>query len=191
LPATFLSDLVAAVQAHPDAGALVPRVFSGDVQISPAVPMRAGFVPLTHSPGPAVGPVTAINSGCAIATAVLRGLLPFPRVFWLDFLDHWIFRCLVGERRVIVITAARMEHSLSVHHRGGMSADRYRNLLIAESAFFRSAPERGTRSMYAARLLGRFLKQSASSRERSLAVQTLATLPAVVRSLLSPTPLNP
>ncbi|MFZ2662464.1 MAG: hypothetical protein WA012_10280 [Rhodoferax sp.] len=146
LPQDFFLDaeraLVTAAHDRPVC-AVVPRVFDGPVLISPSWITAYGRVAAHTDVLTAVGDgvrLTAIASASIVRTESLAAVLPIPAAFSLDYLDHWLFRELQRRGGAIVISSARVEHSLSVQSMRSMGIDRYRATLEAELAFLRSGP---------------------------------------------------
>src|SRR5690606_32244422 len=66
--------------------------------------------------------------------------LPIPEIFSLDYLDHWIFREIQRNNEKILVSSAKIEHSLSVRSMKSISVGRYSAVLAAELAFLRGQP---------------------------------------------------
>jgi hypothetical protein len=146
LPEGFLEDTGNALDdAAPGTAvcAVVPRVFDNDVQISPSRITAYGRV-LVPCGEPAAahgtGTVTAIASASMVRAESLAAVLPIPATFSLDYLDHWLFRELQRQAAHIVVSSARVEHSLSVQPMQSMGVPRYRSILAAELAYLRGEP---------------------------------------------------
>ncbi len=121
--------------------AVVPSVFDGANQISPARIKTYGRGYAKQQAWAAVRKnttVTAIASASLVRADSLIALLPIPSVFVLDYLDHWLFRELQRRGESIVVSAARVEHSLSVQSMQTIGVDRYRAILAAELVYLRS-----------------------------------------------------
>ena len=146
LPADFLThagNALASGLLRTSIGAVVPRVFDDNMQISPSRITSYGRV-LTTGGALAVArstdTVTAIASASLVRTKALAAVLPIPAAFSLDYLDHWLFRALQRQQAHIAVSSARVVHSLSVQSMKSMGAQRYRSILAAELAFLRCAP---------------------------------------------------
>lgn len=141
LPEPFLPQLVSIlgqISGQEEIAGVVPQVVSREHFISPhllkqgrSIRLPAGFV------GVAEGEVSAINSGMTWRTSVLKGIGGFNVLFWLDYLDHWLFREIqLSGKRIYVAGDIQVEHELSLLNRGTqLSADRLENILAAECAF--------------------------------------------------------
>ena len=118
LPCDFLGLLLEQIkelEGDSSVAALVPMVRSGDIVVSPK---RVGFFGLKPLPESCHGiqdaEVTSINSGSAIRRDFVRSIGGFNRSFWLDYLDHWLFRRIYATGRKVAIWRCTIEHSLSV-----------------------------------------------------------------------------
>jgi glycosyltransferase involved in cell wall biosynthesis len=121
-------------------GAIVPQIAAGERQLSPnyfqfgAMPRwyRAGYVGV---PGELV---FAFNSGAMMSTAALKQVGGYDPRFWLDDSDAMIFSKLHEHgKRVYVAGDIQLIHEFSMKDiQGRMSPERYRNALLAETAFW-------------------------------------------------------
>ena len=110
------------------------------------------------SDGTAIGgQPTAIASGALLRVEALRAIGPAPSVFWLDYLDHWMFRRLQQRGGALVPIDCELRHALSVASSDPPSVARYENVLRAERAFVGHPPV-SDEFAYRARLLGRALR---------------------------------
>lgn len=140
--------------------AFVPRVRDGGRLVSPArIGIGGAIRPDPHALDARAGggTPTAVSSGTVIEVEALASLLPCPAVFWLDYLDHWIFRELRRRGRAVRPIDCDLVHALSVS--GGRAPDpaRYRSLLRAERAFV-GRPDPAEEAIYRLRLVGRALR---------------------------------
>jgi hypothetical protein len=129
--------------SNASAAALVPRVQHDGRLVSPAVILPSGRVVPRHlgaAGGGGADVPTAIASGTLIRTADLQALMPIPPEFWLDFLDHWVFRELHRRGRPIAGIDCDIAHHLSVKDPASMSELRFRNVLRAERQFMADLP---------------------------------------------------
>lgn len=85
--------------------------------------------------------LTAMASACIVQTESLAAVVPIPAAFSLDYLDHWMFCEMQYQGDRIVLSPARIEHSLSVLSMRSIGIDRYRSILAAELGFLRSFPD--------------------------------------------------
>jgi GT2 family glycosyltransferase len=150
--------------------AVVPRVFGGLVSISPSWITAYGRVyayqDLQNPDVDRVG-LTAIASASIVRTESLAAVLPIPDNFFLDYLDHWLFREFQNRREAIAISSARVEHSLSVQSMKSIGIDRYRSILEAELAYLRCG-SRYSWSMHLLWQMGRSIKLILSTRRLAL-----------------------
>jgi len=123
---------------------VVPQVFDADYPISPSRITAYGRGYPRHEAWVSVRKkttLTAIASASLIRTSALASVLPIPPALVLDHLDHWLFREIQRKGEKIVVSSARVEHSLSVQSMNSIGADRYRAILAAELVYLRSSPE--------------------------------------------------
>ena len=122
-------------------GAVVPYVFDRGYQISPSRITKYGRgyakngawkTPRRNTT------LTAIASATLVRADALESILPIPLELKLDHLDHWIFRELQKRGCCIVVSAARVEHSLSVQSMKTLDVNRYRSILDAELVYLKS-----------------------------------------------------
>jgi len=176
LPADFPERIGCAVRAasarNTPPAALVPRVVHNDRLVSPARITASGAVrpaPLSQTDvdGPdGPGRPTAIASGALVRTAELSAVLPAPVEFWLDYLDHWLFRRLLERGGTIAPIDCELRHSLSVASSAPLSAARFTNVLRAERAFV-GRPGLAVEFAYRLRLAARALRWSRGAPELS------------------------
>ena len=141
LPREFLSrirEIALNCEADASIAAIVPQLFDGGRLLSPLVIRPWGPVIL---PAGYVGihelQTNAYSSGSMFKVSALRQIGAFDRHFWLDHQDAWIYRQLYRHgKRVYVAGDLQVTHELSLlHHNNGLTIDRFRNYLGAESAF--------------------------------------------------------
>jgi len=79
----------------------------------------------------------AYNSGSMLRVSILLELGGFNTLFWLDFLDAWLYTHLnLLDKRIFVAGDLQIEHELSLLDcKKRLSPARFRNFLQAESAF--------------------------------------------------------
>jgi GT2 family glycosyltransferase len=165
LPPTFLQSTLSQVEKYegsPEVVAIVPVVRSGGRAVSPK---RVGFCGLRPLPASAAGKqdaeIMAINSGAVIRCDFLRGIGGFNPAYWLDYLDHWLFRQVYATGNTVAVSECILEHQLSVQHHGSsITAMRYENILAAEAAFLTTYKPKLELPCYLLRLLYRSLKMT-------------------------------
>ena len=119
---------------NPKCAALAPRLLSKNKIISPARVLWGGWLlPVDESSGgPYSREMIALNSGTLLRIAAIREIGGFNPVFWLDYLDHWLFNRLYRAGYFIYVLDATLPHDLSLGNVRGVSTARYKNILLAE-----------------------------------------------------------
>jgi len=173
LPDNFFINLqadTARCSQHSEIAAIVPLVFSKQRQISPVIP-RFGFdrsYAITHSATPRW--LAAINSAACIRVSFVESIGGFSDEFWLDYLDHWLFRKIYDTAHSVFVSEMRVEHSLSVaDFNEGLDVNRYKNVLAAERAFTNRHLPRLGRPILALRLMIRAVKHAIRTRNKRMA----------------------
>lgn len=163
--------------ANDEVAAIVPIVCSGDVVISPRQVGFFGLKPFSHAPrGIQDAEMMAINSGTAVRCDFVRSIGGFNRAYWLDYLDHWLFRQIYKSGKKAAVLPCCVEHSLSVQdYRRNISPARYRSILGGESAFMTSHKPKLQIPFYLLRLAARSIRMTLR-RQPDLALLTLATM---------------
>jgi len=180
LPKDFLELLSAQIkqyESHADVVALVPVVRSRGIAVSPK---KVGFFGLKALPEASLGPqfaeVTAINSGTALRCDFIRSIGGFNRAYWLDYLDHWLFRQVYAAGKKVAVWDCTLEHHLSVqNYRENITMTRYRSILAGESGFMTTHKSKLQIPLYLLRLLVRSARM-AMQRQPDMAWFTLATV---------------
>ncbi len=143
VPPDFFVKMAAAVREssrYSGVGAIVPQIAAGKKQLSPNY-FQFGALPRWYAAG-YVGvpdePVFAFNSGSMLSTAALKQLGGYDPRFWLDNSDAMIFSKLHEHgKRVYVAGDIQLQHEFSMKDmQRRMSPERYRNALLAETAFW-------------------------------------------------------
>lgn len=151
--------------------AVVPHVFDGLANISPSWITSYGRVYAQknqQTDGRNRVGLTAIASASIVQAKSLAAVLPIPAAFSLDYLDHWLFSEMQSHGGSIVISSARVEHSLSVQSMKLISIDRYKFILAAELEFLRGG-SRYSQIRHFFWHVGRTLKLILSTRRPALA----------------------
>jgi GT2 family glycosyltransferase len=143
VPLNFLADMAnAACESSSEAGvaAIVPQISVAKKQLSPnyyllgALPnwFRQGYRGI---PGQ---PVYAFNSGAMVRVDVIKQIGGYDPLFPLDHSDAAMFHRLHEHgKRIFVEGGVQLQHEFSmVDMNRRMSAGRYRNSLVSESAFW-------------------------------------------------------
>lgn len=129
----------AELEPRSEIAAIAPRIEVGSIVMSPKRFLFNRTRPYPNgTSGVLTGEPTVINSGCLLRTGALREAGGFGANFWLDYADIDLFhRLYLRGKRVWYAPEAEMQHEMSVMDYDRLMAPwRYRNLLIAESAFF-------------------------------------------------------
>ncbi len=166
LPVDFVRQMfarVAALHERQEIAAIVPELVSVNGEVYSPFLAKTGYESALPAgfKGVARGDVRAFNSGALIRVNWLNNNGGYNSFFWLDFLDHAIFRA-VGKsgERVWIAGDIRVEHHLSLaEDRSSMSKARFQNFLEAEAA---SLDLYGTRTegwLHTLRLVGRLVNQ--------------------------------
>lgn len=166
VPAEFFERMAAAARAstrYAGIAAIVPQIAAGGRQLSPnyfqfgAIPRwyRAGYTGVPREP------VFAFNSGAMLKVAALGQVGGYDSRFWLDDSDAMIFSRLHEHgKRVYVAGDVQVEHEFSMKDmQRRMSPERYRNALLAETAFWDLRMNRAAGWERTLRLMLRLVKQ--------------------------------
>lgn len=166
LPADFVRQMgarVAALDGRQDIAAIVPELMSTSGEVYSPFLAKTGYESALPAGfrGVARGDVRAFNSGALVRVSWLKDNGGYNSIFWLDFLDHALFRSIgKSGSRVWVAGDIRVEHHLSLaEDRSSMSEARFQNFLEAEAA---SLDLYGTRTegwLHTLRLVGRLVNQ--------------------------------
>ena len=116
------------------------------------------------------GEIHAFNSGTLFRVRALQQIGGFDPCFWLDYQDASIFRHLHQcGRRVYIAENLQLEHNLSLLSAGDrMGVERFRNFLLAESAFCDLYRGRIARAFLTFRLMCRFWRQQSNGADPTL-----------------------
>jgi len=193
LPADFLHAVqkgMRAMEPRTDVVALVPVVRLGARRLSPVIPMLGRERPYHKCNVIESRWLMAINSGTCVRVGFIEEIGGFCSDFWLDYLDHWLFRKIAQCNKSIYITDAVIEHALSVADmNSGMSVERYQNILAAERRFTNRYLPRVWQMMLVPRLVGRALKHLVFTKDKrlgcSMAAAAWAQLGSCCHGLLS------
>lgn len=143
VPPDFFQKMASAARASTQfagIGAIVPQIAAAGKQLSPNW-FQFGAIPRWFYPG-YIGvpsePVFAFNSGAMLSVAALKQVGGYDLRFWLDDSDAMIFSKLHEHgKRVYVAGDIQVEHEFSMKDmQRRMSPERYRNALLAETAFW-------------------------------------------------------
>ena len=166
LPPEFLvriAEIANRLKCDPSIAAIVPQI-NGDGRILSPNWFRAGAFPRwfpSGYTGVPDKPTFAFNSAAALRVRTLRAIGGYDPLFWLDHCDSALYYKLhCHGRRVFVAGNIQVQHHFSMLDKEKrMTLVRYRNILVAESAFWDLAMNRLAGMERTARLLGRWCKQ--------------------------------
>jgi GT2 family glycosyltransferase len=146
----FLVELVESVRAlHGQAqvGAIVPKLLVRGAIYSPEAnflyqvrhPLRSLQTVEKDAIGIQQRHLNAYNSGATLRVSAMRAVGGFPLQFWLDYLDHALFRALfVGGFRIYVMRA-ELVHDPSLAEVASMPLWRLRNVMQAQTLFVKQS----------------------------------------------------
>jgi GT2 family glycosyltransferase len=170
-----LVEVVTALHGTTEVGAIVPKLLVRDQIYSPEEPFliqlrrqyrRSGHAVTQEVFGVQQQPLNAYNSGAAMRVSALQSIGGFPREFWLDYLDHSVFRALLNAGYRIYVMQAQLAHSSSLAEFQSIPIWRLRNLLLAQTLFVKQSGNFFERLLYRIYLL-RFSRNLRKSRKDS------------------------
>jgi GT2 family glycosyltransferase len=172
LPPDFLlaaHKMVAQLRDQADVVAIVPVVKAGKRQLSPMIPRLGRESPFVPREVVEKRWLMAINSGTCLRVDFIESIGGFSEAFWLDYLDHWLFKMIHNRRKSVYVSSMVLQHELSVANMNkGLSAQRYRNVLRAERQFTNGYLPPLWRLVLVPRLLLRALKHLVMTRDKRL-----------------------
>ncbi len=146
----FLFELVESagmLHGQAEVGAIVPKLLVRGAIYSPEESfldqVRHQYRSLRTVEKDAVGVqqshLNAYNSGATLRVSAMRAIGGFPLQFWLDYLDHAVFRALfVGGFRMYVMRA-ELVHNSSLAEVKSLPLWRLRNILQAQTLFVKQS----------------------------------------------------
>jgi GT2 family glycosyltransferase len=174
LPADFLLAThrnVAYVDSRKDVVAVIPIIKAGEIQLSPMLPRIGRENPFTGRDVVETQWLMAINSGTCIRVEFIESIGGFSPLFWLDYLDHWLFKMIHNQQRSVYVGSLVLQHDLSVANMNeGMTVQRYRNVLRAERQFTNAYLPPLWRLALIPRLVLRAMKHLVRTREKRIAL---------------------
>ncbi|WP_035349666.1 glycosyltransferase family 2 protein [Edaphobacter aggregans] len=143
VPINFLeriSEIAAEQAAHPEVGAIVPKVVGDGRTLSP-FRLAGGALPRWYANnfvGTASGPTYAVNSASTVRVAALRQIGGYDPFFPLDISDLNMFHKLANSgKKVFIAGDVIVHHELALLRKEErMSVERYRAGLLDECAFW-------------------------------------------------------
>lgn len=142
-------------------GAIVPHLVNAGKVLSPVRirPCGVSYLPLTAG-GFAKGEIHAFNSGSLFRVNALQQIGGFDGRFWLDYQDASVYRRLNQcGKQVYIAEGLNVQHDLSLISERQIAPDRFRNFLLAESAYYDMYRGYVANFFLTVRLLGRILRQ--------------------------------
>jgi GT2 family glycosyltransferase len=112
LPANFLVNLqadAALCYLQPKIAAIVSRAFSKHRQVSPFLPKFRLDRPYVVARSTTSTWLTAINSAACIRVSFVESIGSFSQKFWLDYLDHWLFRKIYDTAHSVFVSEMRVD----------------------------------------------------------------------------------
>ena len=172
---------------------LAPKLLSKNKIISPARVLWGGCLLPVDKTLSGISPweIMALNSGTLLRISAVREIGGFNPVFWLDYLDHWLFNRLHRAGYSMYVLDAALPHELSVRSLGGISIARYKNILLAEGDFYQCCKSQAENRAYLLRLVLRSVKMLVKPGGRKLFPLTLNQLISLAcqkRSFTAATP---
>ncbi len=166
LPSDFVHQMfarVAALHQREDIAAIVPELMSASGEVYSPFLAKTGYETALPAgfKGVARGDVRAFNSGALVRVSWLKNNGGYNAVFWLDFLDHALFRAIgTSGARVWVAGDIQLEHRLSLaEDRTSMSEARFQHYLEDEAASLDLYGTRAEGWLHTLRLIGRLVNQ--------------------------------
>jgi len=172
LPSNFLvttHEILALTDPNSDVVAVVPIVKCGNRQVSPMLPLLGREIPFKMRNVIEAKWLTAINSGTCLRVNFIESVGGFCTNFWLDYLDHWLFKMINNKGKSVYVSHVVLEHDLSVANMNrGVTAQRYKNVLAAERRFTNNFLPPLWRFVLVPRLLARALKHLILTHDKQL-----------------------
>lgn len=153
-----VSRLALELEGEEEVVAIAPKLIEFDKVQSPHLPLRwRRRAPLsTSTSGIADDDWIFYNSGSLLRVSALQTCGGFPGIFWLDFLDHAIYRRLRLRGGKVWVTEAKLQHELSSNEaprRDAAYLARTRNIREAENLYYRMHGTPSERAFYRWRTL--------------------------------------
>ena len=172
LPSDFLltvHESLALSHDKKDVVAIVPIVKAGNRQVSPMLPGLGKESPFALRDVVETKWLMAINSGTCLRVEFIESIGGFSELFWLDYLDHWLFKMIHNQRKSVYVGSVVVQHDLSVANMNkGLTVQRYKNVLRAERQFTNSYLPILWRFALVPRLLARAIKHFVITRDKRL-----------------------
>lgn len=127
---------IAKAQPTDQVVSLVPRIFSGNQQISPVFSNQYVSKKSIYPKEGSYSEIMAINSASVLRVSFLKEIGGFNEEFPLDFLDHWLYWKINDVGKKVQILPVKIQHSLSVLDYTTLKFTRYQSILAAERLFY-------------------------------------------------------
>jgi GT2 family glycosyltransferase len=187
LPSDFLATVhedLLRMQKETDVVAIVPTVKAGNRQVSPMLPRLGREIPFDRRSIVESSWLWAINSGTCLRIDFIESIGGFSSLFWLDFLDHWLFKMINNSRKRVYVSNMVLQHELSVSNMdNGLTVNRYKNVLKAEREFTNRYLPTSWRYALVPRLIARSLKHLIVTRNKRLGLLMAAAATQQVHAL--------
>lgn len=171
-----------------DVVVVAPRVMMGDRQLSPLRPGLMRSRPVEARDATAQGWLLGVNSGIAIKVDFIDSIGGFSREFWLDYLDHWLFRKIYELGKQVFVSSSIIQHNLSIANLNeGMTLDRYQNILDAEMYFTNHYLEKSWQIALPLRFVARSLKHLIRTRDRAFSLMMLSAAAKQIKTIFAGT----
>jgi Glycosyl transferase family 2 len=188
LPRNFLAtvhEAMARMRFNSEVVAIVPTVQAGTVHLSPMLPRLGREIPFQQRDVVVANGLMALNSGTCLRTDFIESIGGFSSKFWLDYLDHWLFKMISNRHKSVFVSSAVVQHDLSVFNmNNGMTVQRYKNVLFAERQFTNDYLTPLWRGVLIPRLLARALKHLIVTNDKRLALLMVTAAGAQLAALV-------
>jgi len=119
----------------------VPKIFHGDTFFSPSKVLWGEVhrpIDVSHV-GISDREIMAIGSGTVVRTSFLEEINGFNELFWLDYLDQWLFHTIFSNGKKVYVIDSYIKHELSIFNFNKlMNLQRYKNQLKYETLYMKS-----------------------------------------------------
>ena len=186
LPENFITNLFTTcsdIKRNNKVVAIIPKIFYRGHFFSPSKVLYGGVhrpIDYNHR-GICNFQVTTIASGVLLRTSFIQEIGGFNELYWLDWLDMWIFNSIHASGSKVYVTDSIIEHELSILNLDKfMNENRYRNILKYEAIFMRSHKSKYENYIYFLRLARRSLSLLFAATNKNYSIITLRHLISLV-----------
>jgi len=143
--------------------AIIPKIVSSSngMMISPAKMLLGGItIPIKNQYGILNNKVSAINSGTILKILYMESINGFSLKYTLDMLDHWYYRKIYEDKKVVYLLHSFIYQDLSVsgNFEENVSPARYKQMLKSELLYIKGDGLLSL-SIFKLRLIFRIIKQ--------------------------------